>query len=117
MGRPSKLTDARVATICEALRKGSTRKAAYESVGISKETFSDWMGKYSAFSDAVTRAEAECENRMAQVIVDAAADDWRAAECWLKRRRREDWSEKVDHDLTTGGKPFKMYAGFDPEAV
>lgn len=35
----------------------------------------------------------------------------------LKSHRPAVYQEKKTVDLTTGGKPFKVYAGFDPEDV
>lgn len=79
--------------------------AAAESVGISCETFRLWMNDNLGFFGAVTRAEAEAEAFFTQTILKAAqgtpssAGDWRAAESWLKRRRRADWGDKIDISL------------------
>ena len=48
--------------------------------------------------DALTRAEGACAARMAARLHQEATregGDWRAAEAWLKRRRREEWGENV----------------------
>lgn len=94
---PSKFNDERVGRICEALRNGSTRRAAALSVGVSEDTLARWLENFADFAESIARAEAECEAAMAGVIASAATEgDWRAAECWLKRRRKADWSEKQE---------------------
>lgn len=98
MGRPSKYNDSRMSTIVTALRNGSTRTAAAEAAGVHRDTFYEWLGKNPDFSDAVTRAEAACEGEMAKALKTAAKDDWRAAEAWLKRRRKAEWSEKIEQE-------------------
>ena len=100
MGRPTKYDPERVEIICQCLKDGCTRKASYESVGISQVTFLAWLRQYPDFLNNVFMAEAEAENLMvAAVCRSAIGGDWRAAESWLKRRRRDDWgdNEKVTH--------------------
>ena len=121
MPAPSKFNKCEQA-ILRALRGGSTRTDAAQAVGIDRHTLTKWIQDNAPFSAAVTRAEAECANRMAASIHDAARKhlvrrvkritlpngtvetetvetrefDWRAAESWLKRRRPDEWSENVD---------------------
>ena len=100
MGRPTKYDPKRVKTICQCLAEGSTRMASYQTAGIHQDTFLDWLRRYPDFFDSVMAAEAAAENLMvASVRKAAVGGDWRAAESWLKRRRRDDWgdNEKVTH--------------------
>ena len=86
--------------VCQSLQGGCTRKASHQSAGISHETFLEWLRRYPEFLEVVTRAEADAENLMVAAVHKAATDgDWRAAESWLKRRRRDDWgdNERVTH--------------------
>jgi hypothetical protein len=77
-GRPTNLTPAVQAKICEALLAGSTRKAASRYGGIGDRTFSRWMiagkraGKYRQFCLAVEAAESECQRGYELVIHKAA---------------------------------------------
>ncbi|BCM89062.1 hypothetical protein IAD21_00905 [Abditibacteriota bacterium] len=103
MARPTKFNDARMNAIVTSLRNGSTRRAAAAAAGVSESRFYDWMNRgeteeeFREFRESVMRAEAECENAMAKVIITAAKQgDWRASESWLKRRRKEDWSERSE---------------------
>ena len=101
MARPTKYSDGIAKGICDALQVGATRTAASGSVGITRETFLQWVERYPLFSDAVTRAEAKAELRFTTTLAKAAQGsedtpgDWRAAEAWLKRRRREEWGDNI----------------------
>lgn len=98
-GAPTKYSAARVKAICAALSEGATRTAAAQSNGINRDTLREWMQDYPAFSGAVMRAEAEAEQAMSRALHAAATGkepDWRAAESWLKRRRREEWGDSLD---------------------
>ncbi len=100
-GRPSKRTPEREARILEAIRGGATRKAAALHAGINQDTLTDWTHRYSDFSDAIARAEADVELRLTAIILNAAREDPRHAEWWLERRRSEDYGrrEKIDLDI------------------
>ena len=82
--------------LLEALRKGNTRRAACAVADVTPETFYVRLRENLTFSDDVTRAENEAEAFYAGVLKTAAPDDWRAAESWLKRRRRDDWGDRLD---------------------
>src|SRR5262249_28285562 len=58
-GRPTKFSDDRVQRLLAAIRAGNTLRAAAMSAGITEDTVANWRRSSSAFSDAVTRAEAE----------------------------------------------------------
>lgn len=122
MGRPTKRTPERVKRILALLKSGNTRTCAANASGISKETFYEWLREFPDFADAVTRAESEAEAAHVATIKRAATVhkvverrttvsdkdgtttievvryeyDWRAAETWLKRRRRADWGDSID---------------------
>ncbi len=51
-GRPTDLNPQISALICEVLREGCPRKAAYGCAGISETTFDKWMRRGEADSDA-----------------------------------------------------------------
>jgi hypothetical protein len=125
MPRPVKYTPARVNAILEGLRVGMTRTAAASRGEVDRHTLTVWMKRYPPFSADVLRAEAEAEARFTSTLAQAAAPhdvvettlitkpdgsterrtitrrefDWRAAESWLKRRRREEWGDNVAVDL------------------
>lgn len=145
MARPSKFTPERAKTICDNLRNGCTRKAAVGAAHVDFVTFLNWLNRYSSFSTDVTRAEDEAEKRFAGVLALAASPhdvvetvtttdangvtktvetrrrefDWRAAESWLKRRRRADWGDTLDIGKLTPEQAYNLLlvdeARNDPE--
>lgn len=106
MARPTKYSDAIANAICDTLQVGGTRTAAVGIAGITYETFLNWIERNLDFRSAVTRAEAEAEMRYTEAIAKAAKGtedspgDWRAAEAWLKRRRREDWGDAIKQEVS-----------------
>ncbi len=110
MARPSKYNEQISKAICDRLQTGSTRTAAAEAVEIDSKTFARWMKSNVLFCRAVTRAEAEAECRMAALLMNAAVNgEWRAAESWLKRRRRAEWGDTQEVEISgTGGGPIKI---------
>ena len=118
MGRPTKYTPDTVKKITDALKIGATRKASSGAAGIDQVTFCRWMNDNVNFASVVMRAEHEAELKYTARIAreaNAVDGDWRAAESWLKRRRREEWTEKVDTEVT--GKVVHEHVNADEEAV
>jgi hypothetical protein len=100
-GRPTIYCERIKNAICLLLKHGCTRTAAAGKAGIHYDTFHEWMDSNSEFSEAVMRAEGEAEAFFTETIRLAAQGmedkppDWRAAESWLKRRRRTEWGENI----------------------
>lgn len=142
-GRPTKFNDARMNSICQALRDGCTVTSAVAATGIAESTYFEWLHQFTDFSEAVTRAKAESENfyvaalhtaakprRVVETVTTTDVDgnetsrvtereefDWRAAESWLKRRRREVWGDTLDLrriDDDTLLRLLALEAGGDP---
>lgn len=97
-GRKTKRTPEVEKRIVDALRVGASRKDACDAAGVGERTFYEWLEDFPQFSQAVTHAEGACASLMAATIYEAARGqkDWRAAESWLKRRRREEWGDSLD---------------------
>lgn len=102
VGAPSKFTPERVAIIIKTLKAGNYRKIAAEYAGASYPVFNKWMrigeqGKdpiFVKFRADVLAAEREAEIRCVQRVVDAAAEDWKAAGWWLERKNHARWGKK-----------------------
>jgi hypothetical protein len=104
-GRPSKLTEDRIARLTEALHKGHTRRAAAAFAGIAPSTLCAWLDaatvpdapvEFLEFMNAVRAAELDAEDQFLAVIRDAAArGTWQAAAWALERRYSADWSKKT----------------------
>lgn len=104
MARPTKLTPETHAQIVKALKAGATRVDAATSAGVSYITFLSWLkrgetarkGEYLEFLNAVTIAEASVRVTLAERLVIAGNDDWRAAEAYLKRRDPANWGDRIN---------------------
>ena len=102
--RPSKRTDERIERILSAIRAGNTIRAACGAGGISVETFASWRRSDPQLRDDVMAAEAAAEFIAVNALRDGFADDWRAAQAWLERRRPEDWgrADRLRLEAATG---------------
>jgi hypothetical protein len=89
--------EAKRAKILQALKAGNTRKAAYTYAGVPERTFFGWLEEDSSFQQSVAEAEATAEITCATTIVRCAQKgDWRAADKWLSKRRRDDWADEIN---------------------
>jgi hypothetical protein len=95
-GRPLKMTPAARQKIVSALKAGMTRSGAAGIAGVHVCQIGRWCEKDATFASECAIAEQEAEARMTGTIVKAAANgDWKAAESWLKRRRPEEWGDRL----------------------
>lgn len=98
--RCDKKTPERVEAILRDLRLGCTFKAAAECNGIDRDTLYLWIAKDSALSALVREAESQAERHHTVALAAAAkSGDWKASVEWLKRRRPDDWGDRVTHDI------------------
>lgn len=83
----------------DAFEQGCTRRAACAWAGISDDTLRRWEIDDATVADDITRAENIAEAHMTMVLTKAAkgveSDSWRAAESWLKRRRKPDYGDNL----------------------
>lgn len=96
-GRPSSLTPAITAKVCEVISAGCCLAVAAAYVGVSKRTIQRWMklgrkkGPYRDFRRAVQRAKAQAEMRDVLIIGKASQKFWQAAAWRLERRYPHRW--------------------------
>ena len=101
-GRPTKLTERVAEAIIESVRNGNyieTRRAGRRHPPrYAAQLACAWRGRgqrnalFVEFFGALTRAEAEAEERAVKALGDAFTDDWRAASEYLRRRHPDRWS-------------------------
>ncbi len=118
MGRPTKLTPAVSAAICESVKGGVYIETACQANNISTSTYYRWLDKaddpnagdeFREFRDASARARAEVEARHVSLIDQAARGpvlgDWRAAAWYLERSfpTRYGRQERIEHTSVEGG--------------
>lgn len=107
-GRPTKYNAQTQEKIANALSAGNTRKDSAAYAGISEDTFAIWLARYSDFSDAINKAEADAAVRNVAIIGKAAqAGTWQAAAWWLERRRKTDWAQRNEYTGADAG-PVKV---------
>lgn len=110
-GRSTRWTPELWDEILLSLANGTTAAAAYGRVGVPTSTFYHWLKHGIGYVDAdgeehryepeelkssIDAAEASAETRFSLRFRQAAdAGDWKAAESWLKRRRKADWGDNV----------------------
>jgi len=102
-GRPTKLTDAALQTICQAITAGSTKHHAAEAAGIHRDTLHDWTRRYPDVSDAIEKAEGMMVVRNVALIQTAAtAGTWQAAAWLLERRHSDDFAKPTEKRTLAG---------------
>lgn len=118
-GRPTKLTPELQNQICAFLMAGNFVETVCDFVGISKETFYEWIrrgnrgwekdieGGYVAFSDAVKKAVAQVEMATVHELRQGPMN-WQSKAWWLERRHPDKWGNRskntqlnLNVDLTT----------------
>jgi hypothetical protein len=72
VGRPSKFSQERAETIVQRVREGLSFSSACQSIGVPKQTGSDWREEFPDFSDAIAVAEKESEMELLGVLRKAA---------------------------------------------
>lgn len=141
MGRPTELKPAVKRKFVKALRDGNYIETAAAMAGISTKTVYNWMRRGSReenrleenprarpkkeeapfldFLQAVTRAQAEAEAAAVQAIIQAEAEDWRAAAWRLERKFPDRWGRKdrlaaeLEHSGEVGMKVVVDYGDDD----
>jgi len=88
-GRQSKLTPGIIEAICKGVSLGMPMSHAAQACGIRTNTFNSWMQRadedgtlYQELALAISRARAEGERRLLEIIEQAAPKDYRAAQ-WI----------------------------------
>jgi hypothetical protein len=146
-GRPSDYSDALATLICDRIAEGESLRGICKDEGMpDKATVLRWLKKpeNTAFRDQYAQAHEDQAETMAAEILEIADDgsnDFMTVtkgdasyvienKEWTSRSKlrvearfklmallapKKYGTKHVDH--TTGGEPFKAYAGFDPDQV
>ena len=123
MAAKSKLTPELQEKVVNLLRRGNYVETAAACVGISRDTFYEWMKKgakgvklYGAFAQVVHQALAESEAMDLAIIQRASTTQWQAAAWRLERRFPEKYGRhdrtkvegKIDVDVSGGALASKL---------
>ena len=96
------IEDARlIRRICRKIEDGIHPPTAARACGVSANTFYYWLrqaeanpsSKYAEVVNQFSQADARAEITLASYLIEAAKDDWKAAEAVLKRRF-SNWSDR-----------------------
>ena len=121
MGRRSKMTDARVTALLNALRVGNTRRAACAHADIDPTTFYRWLDQDATFRNAIEKAEGEAESHYSTIIFRAASTTWQAAAWWLERRHPKDFGRRdqvdVQLDVQRMAERLATESGLEPAPI
>jgi transposase len=110
-GRPTKLTPELQAEIAELLKKGNFVETVCDYLGLSKNTFYDWVRRgergwqvdidagYVEFSDAIKKAISEVEQSTVEDLREGPLN-WQAKAWWLERRHPDKWGNRQKHEVT-----------------
>lgn len=106
MARPSKLTPELTDDIVQLLLAGNFVETTCDYVGISKETFYEWLRRgerawqtdidpvnYVEFSDAVKKAIAQVET-LSVAKLRGGILNWQSLAWWLERRHPDRWGNR-----------------------
>lgn len=109
-GRPTKYTPERVKAIVQAIEVGTPYRHAAAVAGINQDTLTDWMKKYSDFSEAIKEAEGRAVIGRLARIRQAEPDHWQAAAWWLERKYPQEFGKTVEEKQHTGkdGAPLEI---------
>lgn len=111
-GRGPKLTEEVHDAIVRSIGLGNYATVAAGTAGIHTSTFYAWIQQgerdraagvesiYSAFSDAVKKAEDEAEAAAVTHVRAAMRDSWQAAMTYLERKHPKRWGRKDRHEVT-----------------
>lgn len=106
MGRPSKFTESMCDRVIELGKTGAGRAEMASDIGISRETWNDWLDKESprfneAFSDAVKVAlyesQAWWERKGREATFDSKDFSATSYIFQMKNRFKDDWADRTEH--------------------
>lgn len=98
----TKLTEEKIQLASKLIGAGNTVKTIYGALGVSKQTWYNWLDKgskaksglYRKLLEEVEKAESRAESRYVTIIAQAAEENWQAAAWMLERKYPERWGKK-----------------------
>jgi len=112
----TKLTEEKIQLASKLIGAGNTVKTIYGALGVSKQTWYNWLDKgskaksglYRKLYEEVEKAESRAESRYVTIIAQAAEENWQAAAWMLERKYPERWGRKDKVDLSADKDGFKV---------
>ena len=113
VGQPTKYNPEILQKTKELIELGMNYQDVCDSIGISRETFSQWQKKYPEYSDSVRIANSKVKEIALKSIRVGEMRDWKAAAWRLERRFPEEYREKKEIEITE--KPRLVLDVFEDE--
>lgn len=104
VGRPTKYDEALLDDVRERALKGETDEEISAGINVSRSTLALWKARHPEFSDALRAWKGEADDAVELSLYNKALNgDTTAAIFWLKNRRKDDWRDKHDVELSASG--------------
>jgi hypothetical protein len=98
-GQATKLSEELIKNICELVERGLPINEASVLCGTHWTSVYNWRAAYPQVDLLLSEAEAKATSRAVNRLMNEIDDpqgDWKAALEYLKRRRKEDWSDRQE---------------------
>lgn len=107
-----KYTPETIEKITNAIKRLKGRVNSCKEADIHYDTFCEWMKK-TEFSEAIKKAEKEAKDKGKEIaimsIFKAMPNQWQAAAWWLERNYPEEYRNRTETDLTSGGEKLSIF--------
>lgn len=107
LGKNSRINQHVIFIMCEAARKGLSKRAIMAQVGLSGATWTSWESRakdgdpvYLLWYQCMMHSISQVEGNLIESIQDASQKDWRAAKWLLERINAEEYSDGPGGGLT-----------------
>lgn len=99
VGKPTKYTPEILQRTKELIELGLNYADVCDSIGISRETFSQWRKRYPEYADTVRIANVKVKEISLKSLRVGEMKDWKAAAWRLERRWPEEYREKKEIEI------------------
>lgn len=100
VGQPTKYNPEIVQKTKELIELGLNYQDVCDTLGISRETFSQWQKKYPEYSDTVRIANVKVKEVSLKSLRVGEMKDWKAAAWRLERRWPDEYKERKEIETT-----------------
>lgn len=104
MARPTKMTPMVRKKMEEATALDATVEEVCFYAGISKDTYYKWIKKDNKLSDYLTALRNKPVLKARQEVIKGLTDNPEFSLKYLERKRKNEFSTRVENDITTKGK-------------
>lgn len=94
--------------------QGYSKEAFAGKIGVAKQTIYNWMDQHPEFLDSVKKAEEQCRLFWEGLGIEMVMAGQGNPTAWIfnmKNRFYEEWRDRKETDITSGGKPLPILNG------